>query len=77
MFRNRPLREPLDRIDVLLFYEGSAHWKAIPLVRMKTFTVGKTNSTSSRSEVRGMIETTLHILPKNPGEKPAKKAKGK
>jgi hypothetical protein len=26
MSRNRPLRKLLDRIDVLLFYEGSAHW---------------------------------------------------
>jgi hypothetical protein len=27
--------------------------------------------------IRGMIETMLHILSKDPGEKPAKKAKGK
>ena len=27
--------------------------------------------------IRGMMETILHILAKDPGEKPAKRAKGK
>jgi hypothetical protein len=27
--------------------------------------------------IRGMIETVLHILSKDPGEKPAKRARGK
>ncbi len=27
--------------------------------------------------IRGMIDAMLHILAKNPGEKPAKKARGK
>jgi hypothetical protein len=27
--------------------------------------------------IRGMIDTMLHILSKDPGEKPGKKAKGK
>jgi hypothetical protein len=40
--------------------------------------ISKQEKAYTRPEaVRGMVDTMLHILSKDPGEKPAKKAKGK
>jgi hypothetical protein len=40
--------------------------------------IAKQDKSYTRPEaVRGMVDTMLHILSKDPGEKPAKKAKGK
>jgi hypothetical protein len=39
---------------------------------------GETRTASDAAEaIRGMMDAMLHILSKDPGEKPAKKAKGK
>jgi hypothetical protein len=47
------------------------------LVALDAWIAKQTTPVTRPEAIRAMMETILHILSKDPGEKPAKKAKGK
>lgn len=63
--------------SVPTFEDARAEFEAAWQVFLSKRTEAETAPVTRPEAIRAMIETVLHILSKDPGEKPAKKAKTK